>query len=158
MIKDLKAVKENALGFTLIEVMVVIIMVGILAAIAVPIYSNYVYRARTAEAVTTLGAIKTFLIERENATSVWPTNDEMKQEFNNFNELYYFNIPVLDAAAGQDATTNPQIIVTITNKSTFGQTAAAHDLQLVVDKNVGANNGWKGTIRGLWAKHLPLAP
>ena len=45
-------------GFTLIEMMIVVIIVGILAAAAVPMYTSYIRRAYTAEAKATLGAIR----------------------------------------------------------------------------------------------------
>jgi len=46
-------------GFTLVELMVVIIIVGILAAIAVPLYTDYVQKARVTEATSIMGAIIT---------------------------------------------------------------------------------------------------
>lgn len=46
-------------GFTLIELMISVIIVGILAAVAVPSFSSYVYRGRVSEAVTFLGQIRT---------------------------------------------------------------------------------------------------
>ena len=46
-------------GFTLVELIVVIVIIGILAAVAAPIMSGNVNRARRSEAVAALGAIRT---------------------------------------------------------------------------------------------------
>lgn len=46
-------------GFTLIELMIVVAIIGILAAIAVPQYQNYVTRANGANAITQLASAKT---------------------------------------------------------------------------------------------------
>ncbi len=48
---------KNKKGFTLIELMIVVAIVGILAAIAIPNYFNYVAKSQQAEAKTNLGAI-----------------------------------------------------------------------------------------------------
>ena len=45
-------------GFTLLELMIVVAIVGILSAIAIPTFSQYVHRARTSEATTFLGEIR----------------------------------------------------------------------------------------------------
>lgn len=58
-----RAATSARAGFTLVELMVVIVIVSILSAIAIPQFRNYLQRARTTEAITFLGEIK----ERQTA-------------------------------------------------------------------------------------------
>lgn len=51
-------------GFTLIELMIVIAIIGILAAIAIPAYQNYIGRSQVPEAPTLLAGLKTPLTEQ----------------------------------------------------------------------------------------------
>jgi type IV pilus assembly protein PilA len=51
--------KNNQKGFTLIELMIVVAIIGILAAIAIPNFLQYQLKAKTAEAKTNIGAIRT---------------------------------------------------------------------------------------------------
>lgn len=50
-------------GFTLIELMIVVAIIGILAAIAIPAYQSYVAKAQTTEAFNLMGGAKTPLVE-----------------------------------------------------------------------------------------------
>jgi len=52
-------VKRPQAGFTLVELMIVVVVVGILAAIAVPVYQNYAIRAKVSEALALAGACTT---------------------------------------------------------------------------------------------------
>ena len=50
-------------GFTLIELMIVVAIIGILAAVAIPAYGDYTARAQAAEAFTLMDGLKTPLTE-----------------------------------------------------------------------------------------------
>jgi type IV pilus assembly protein PilA len=55
----LKKLNNKLKGFTLIELMIVVAIIGILAAIAIPNFIRYQLRSKTSEAKTNLGGIKT---------------------------------------------------------------------------------------------------
>ena len=61
-------------GFTLIELMIVVAIVGILAAIALPAYQDYTIRARVSEALASAGACKTQFAEFMAARGTAPTS------------------------------------------------------------------------------------
>ncbi len=51
--------QKSAKGFTLIELMIVVAIIGILAAIALPAYQNYTKNSRFSEVTTAAGALRT---------------------------------------------------------------------------------------------------
>ena len=76
----MRTVTRGEEGFTLVELMIVIAIIGVLAAIAIPSFLSYQLKSKTAEAKTNLSAIKTaslsFQAERSCFLSVqgqgWP--------------------------------------------------------------------------------------
>ena len=62
-------------GFTLIELMIVVAIVGILAAIALPAYQDYVVRSKMSETEAAIAACKTSVAEYLSAKGVAPADN-----------------------------------------------------------------------------------
>jgi type IV pilus assembly protein PilA len=67
--------KKLQQGFTLIELMIVIAILGILMAIAIPAYQDYTVRAKVSEGLNVAGAAKLAVAETYQSDGAWPANN-----------------------------------------------------------------------------------
>lgn len=67
--------QRNARGFTLIELMIVVAIIGTLAAIAIPLYHGYMIRSQVSEGLTLSSDAKKGLIEYFAETGEWPPDN-----------------------------------------------------------------------------------
>jgi type IV pilus assembly protein PilA len=68
--------RKHQKGFTLIELMIVVAIIGILAAIAIPAYQDYTIRAQVSEAMSLTSGTRTAVSEFLQTRGVWPTSNE----------------------------------------------------------------------------------
>ena len=124
--------KSNQHGFTLIELMIVVAIIGILASIAIPAYSDYIVRARVSEGLILASKAKLAVQENAMAGSAFDSGWDAPPATNNVASV------AIDQARGN---------VTITYTT---QIAPAGENTLILAPRVGGPAGTRltGTAAG----------
>ena len=76
-LRRLEKKKGKQKGFTLIELMIVVAIIGVLAAVAIPAYQDYTAKAQVSEAFSLAGAAKTAVALVYAETGTFPTSNNL---------------------------------------------------------------------------------
>ncbi len=133
-------------GFTLIELMIVVAIIGILAAIALPAYQDYITRSKVSELVVAADACKTSISEYYQTLNVYPP-DLAASGCGNVNSKY---IASLDVAADTGVIT----VTAATGAGTLDATAAG-DFVLTPAVTATGSLDWSCTASTIPKKYLP---
>jgi len=139
--------KKERQGFTLIELMIVVAIIGTVAAIAIPMYLDYSTRSQIAEGLNVAGGAKVAVTEYYQDRGVFPTDNAVAglDAAGNISGKYVDSVSVNGRVIEIQYGNNAHSLIT-------GQTVT-----LTATDNLGSV-GWDCASGGvIQAKHLPLA-
>ena len=102
-------------GFTLIELMIVVAIIGILAAIAIPAYQDYTIRAQVSEGLNLAGGAKAAVTEYSQDRGTFPSTNTRR---------VFLQRPLSQASTSRAVTVAANGVVTVT----YGNSTGAHSL------------------------------
>ena len=137
---------RNQKGFTLIELMIVIAIVGILAAVALPAYQEYTIRARIAEPIAVLAEAKASMTEYFVANGSLPADADAAGIETNIGTALVSTLAV-------DASGN--LTVTLTSDASLGDAAGKTIMLELVSSTNGRLEYECKPGTGMDAKYLP---
>ena len=127
-------------GFTLIELMIVIAIIGILAAIAIPAYQDYTIRSKVSEGLNLAGSAKLAVAETYDSTGSMPTTGNASFGLPTAASIAgnYVESITVGTVAGVDGS------ITILYKNSVGgnPTAGGKDITLTPDTSSIGAMGW----------------
>jgi prepilin-type N-terminal cleavage/methylation domain-containing protein len=140
-------------GFTLIELMIVVAIIGVLAAIAIPAYRDYVKRARMSEVLAVFDALATGANEYHAAVSFFPSQSY------GANNLAFFSDTYANVSLNNTGDKNYSIIIVANFKPTLDLTLLAGEgelwMQITYDLTEGYVKTWDLTSSTVDAMFIP---
>ena len=131
---------KNQQGFTLIELMIVVAIIGILAAVAIPSYNDYTARAQVTEAVNLTGGMKTCIAEGISDKGSAPTLDNCGIT-TTAGVGKFVDTLACALCDGTSGVTSDAPVVVIANFKTTGVSSQLTDLNFAISTSDG--NNWE---------------